>query len=36
MSTPPFKSLGELRVQVEDHFREEIFKIDEYTEKKRN
>jgi KaiC/GvpD/RAD55 family RecA-like ATPase len=24
----------ELRVQVDEHFREEIFKIDEYTEKK--
>jgi hypothetical protein len=33
MSTTPFKSLSELRVQVDDRFREEIFKIDEFTEK---
>jgi hypothetical protein len=33
MSTTSFKSLSELRVQLDDYFREEIFKIDEYTEK---
>jgi hypothetical protein len=33
MDPTAFKSLGELRVQVDDYFREEIFKIDEYTEK---
>jgi hypothetical protein len=34
MSTTQFKSLSELRVQIDDYFREEIFKIDEYTERK--
>jgi hypothetical protein len=34
MDPTAFKSLGELRLQVDDYFREEIFKIDEYTEKK--